>query len=240
MTLVPAVAKPLAADPQVVARAVAELKMAGLESDGAESLAQRLDQLAKVHTKRVRQHYLALAPVLLLMREQQLYSYLGFSSFAEWLAQPEIEINAGDASVVIKLWQNVLPQIEAAGVSADEFVSDVSLMKARLLIRPFEEGSMGPEDMRDLIEMARTMPYRDLQRHIKPSGAHTKPEDNDEYQAESTDKEPPYIRFRVTLVRKGRYRLQGEFNEEEMRFIDRRLRPTWVSAVTGEVLRLKP
>jgi len=225
--------------PQAVARAIAELEAAGLKSESSETLAEQLDLLAKVHTRRVRQHYLSLAPVLLVMREQQLYSYIGFSSFAEWLAQPEIEISQSDASVIVKLWQTVLPQIEAAGVSADQFVSDVSLVKARLLIRPFEQGHLSPDDARDLVEMARTMPYRDLRRHVKPSGAHTGPADNDEYERKDDDEEPPYIRFRVTRLAERRYRIQGEFDEEEMVYLDKRLRPVWVSAATGEVLRVK-
>ena len=237
MSLLPVAVEPVA--PQAVARAIAELEAAGLKSENSETLAERLDLLAKVHTRRVRQHYLSLAPVLLVMREQQLYSYIGYSSFAEWLAQPEIEISQSDASVIIRLWQTVLPQIEAAGVSADQFVSDVSLMKAKLLIRPFEQGHLSPDDARDLVEMARTMPYRDLRRHVKPSGAHTGPADNDEYEHKEDDQEPPYIRFKVQRLADRRYRIQGDFDEEEMQFIDRRLRPTWVNAKTGEVLRLE-
>lgn len=169
-----------------------------------------------------------------------LFSHLGFATFVEWLAQSEIDMKRSTAQGIINIWKTTLPALQAAGISPSEFAENVSISKARLLTRPIQDAEDGKaplstEDLKDLLTMAQTETYEELRRHIKPSGAHTTKNEETLWTQGETE---PYIEFQVNRRSDGRYQVEGTFDEREMEFLDRRLRPTWVDQ-NGQILRFK-
>jgi hypothetical protein len=242
MELVPLKPEQVLPNQEALSRAYKELAEIGIgRLPSAFEFAVKLNELACAHTKKARQHTLALGPILQVMRDEQLYTHLGHGSFEEWLQQGELDLKLPYATDIINLWKIALPACERIGMSPGDFVEQVSLGKARLVLRPIrlaeEAGTpLSDEDIKDLFQLASTLRFSDLQRHIKPSGTHN-PSDNNEYTGKGEETEP-YIKF--VVERSGnRFRIASNLLEDaDMQFIEKRLRPVWVDA-NGELLEFK-
>lgn len=194
-----------------------------------EEVAVNLTQLTEAHVATMRGHLLALAPVLYLVREYQLYLYHpeSFQSFEEWLGRSEIDLSLPVATDIINVWRYVVPQCEEVGIPYEDIVRGVSTSKLRMLCSPFRkaalEGKPLPKEERvALVEMAKSMTWEDMRQHMRVGSPH------------STEPDAP-INFTVSRLKDGRYRISATLDEEEMRLLDKRMRPIWLDPA-GRIL----
>lgn len=232
--------------PDLMARAVAALypEMTSLAQDDqvaaalalldeAEREAVLVDGIAKVHVKRIREHFLQLGPTLYYARENKIYLNHPehFGNFQEWLDQSGIGLSYSKATDCINWWIYAVPQLEAAGIDPSTVAEGIDESKIRLLVPRFRDAAEGKTAMsvaetKTLMEYAANETWLDLKDILKPSGTH-----------QDTSALNPEVSFYV-LQSGESYQVKGTFDAETMAWIQARLRPTWLHPTTGDILHL--
>ncbi len=197
---------------------------------GLEEAGRCADHYAKGLVRQARISFLKLAPTLWQIRERGLYT-LDFRTFEDWCAQPEIDLSLPKANDIINWWLYAMPQIEACGISPEEVVDSVGDSKMRRMVPMFRDAALkgeplSDEDVHDVVAVAQGSTWKELDAYLKGRSD------------ESRALPDPEIEFRVT--RDGdRWTILGTFDYDEMVFIGRKLRCTWLHPRTGEILRIQ-
>lgn len=136
-------------------------------SEALEALAasaHRDQEAIKADLRAMRRLWIGLAAKLHSFQSQQLYRALGYRSFDEWLAQPDIGLENRNAYLYIEAYRTLVVE---AGVDPRE-LEDVRITKARAILPAVRNQDVTPEQA---LADARVLSVDDLREKYRPAGA---------------------------------------------------------------------
>jgi len=198
-----------------------------------EEVAKYNDITVKSIVATTRKMMITMAPYLLNVRANALWSHhpSRFGSFKDWLSQEGIDISEALASNLINIAVYLLPAAREAGYSIEELTEDIGTSKLALLAPTFRQAAQAGtplpiEEVREQIEWARSVDWRSMAEARKGH-------EDSNYAPE------PMITFTVTSKRHTsgglRYDVRGQFDPEQMAYLSKRVRPTWLNEA-GQIL----
>jgi hypothetical protein len=214
--------------PRAYADIVGDLKEnAGIDEDVAGQLlsdpvstVELFERVIQGHVKRARIHMLRLAPYLAVVYQRRLWSVQGaFRNFHEWVEYQGISYSR--ANDLVDWYTNARPQLEAAGIP-EERIAAVDESKWRNTTKWFKEKEepLEPEEVERIVQVLESSTYREVLEMTKSPGTH-EPEEQ--------------IAFTV-VQSNGSYMITARLTVDQMRTLERRVRPMWLNKV-GQILK---
>lgn len=190
---------------------------------------ERIEQAVKDIVGRTRLQMYDLARYLFYVRHYSLWRYNqnSYSSFREWLSQPEIDISEAKAYDLIHWWIYAVPVCDAAQISQDEMVNSLSDTKLRLLVKQFQRTAVRGEDMTT----------EDVQSLLQVAANSTVYELNEMFSGKEAAQYNSEEEITFCVVKKDdKYVLKERtYTEKQLSKIDRKLKPIWVDP-SGRIL----